>query len=792
MSSIIEGYTYDIFISYRQKDNKHDGWVSEFFENLKDELESTFKEDIHLYFDINPHDALLETHDVNDSLKDKLKCLVFIPVISRTYCDPKSFAWEHEFKAFVNQASHDRFGLKVKLPNGNVANRVLPVKIHDLDNTDIKECESVLGGVLRGVEFIYKSIGVNRPLRPKEDKPLDNLNKTIYRDQINKVANAVKEIISALRKHDQQREEEVQIKMEKTSINNLPKKILVGSLILIILLIAGYFVIPGLAKPSVSMDKSVAVLPFVNLSRDPDQEYFSDGMVEAILDHLFKVGDLKVISSTSTKRYKKTKLPLKQIAKELGVGAILEGSVQKIGDSVRIFAQLIDAKKDVHIWAETYDKSLSDIFSVQSEVAQMVAKELKAKLTLNEAALIRKIGITTNQKAYDFYLRGINSWSEFDEKTAIDLFTHAIQEDSLFAAAYARRAQMHLFFYWKRDENGESHKTLAKEDINKGFELNPGLPEVKFAEAVGYYMFDRDFKKALKILDQLTEQAPGMADLYAYKSYILRRQGKPAESIVELKHAIDLDPLNTNYIYNLIQTYEFLHEYDIQLEWCRKGLALRPDDKKIRIQFYRAYLSKTGNLEVSVKNSWHNLNTDTIKEEISYYGREYEKNIGLLRLSKSKVDYQNDFRPYTYQLSLSCFLQGNKHLTRIYADSCISFLKKRLQSAPYDERLYATLGKCYALIGNNDKALECGNYMVKLMPVKRDAIAGIRTEQHLLEIYVLTGNIEMALDKLEFLLSRPSFLDVGVVLVDPIYDSLRGLPRFQLIINKAKKQWNID
>ena len=140
----------------------------------------------------------LETHDVDASLKEKLKCLIFIPIISRTYCDPKSFAWEHEFIAFVDQASQDQFGLKVKLPNGNVANRVLPVRIHDLDSEDIKRCESVLGGVLRGVEFIYKTPGVNRPLRLKEDNPHDNVNHTIYRDQINKVALAIKDIINRI------------------------------------------------------------------------------------------------------------------------------------------------------------------------------------------------------------------------------------------------------------------------------------------------------------------------------------------------------------------------------------------------------------------------------------------------------------------------------------------------------------------------------------------------------------------------------------------------------------------
>jgi hypothetical protein len=127
MSSIIEGYNYDIFISYRQKDNKYDGWVTEFVDNLKKELEATFKEEVSVYFDINPHDGLLEIHDVDASLKDKLKCLVFIPIIPHTYCDPKSFAWEHEFKVFVEQASQDKFGLKVRLPNRNVADRVIHI-----------------------------------------------------------------------------------------------------------------------------------------------------------------------------------------------------------------------------------------------------------------------------------------------------------------------------------------------------------------------------------------------------------------------------------------------------------------------------------------------------------------------------------------------------------------------------------------------------------------------------------------------------------------------------------------
>jgi tetratricopeptide (TPR) repeat protein len=198
MPSLRPGYEYDIFISYRQKDNKYDGWVTEFVGNLKKEIEATFKEDLSIYTDENPKDGLLETHNVDKSLEGKLKSLIFIPIISQTYCDTKSFAWTHEFCVFNKLAKEDQFGRDIKFSNGNVASRILPVKIHDLDPVDKKLLENELGGVLRAVEFIYKEAGVNRPLRPADNK-YENQNKTDYRNQVNKVANAVKEIIDSLK-----------------------------------------------------------------------------------------------------------------------------------------------------------------------------------------------------------------------------------------------------------------------------------------------------------------------------------------------------------------------------------------------------------------------------------------------------------------------------------------------------------------------------------------------------------------------------------------------------------------
>jgi hypothetical protein len=208
MSSLISGYEYDIFISYRHRDNlpSHgyggqaniDGWVTQFVNDLRGELKSTFKDDVSIYFDENPTDGLQETHDVDDSLRDKIKCLVFIPIVSRTYCDIHSFAWKNEFLAFRDFASSDPFGLKIKLPNGNVGNRILPIRIHDLDQDDIKLFEKEIGGTMRPLDFIFRSAGVNRPLA-HEDERKENQNHTLYRDQINKVAMSVREIITALK-----------------------------------------------------------------------------------------------------------------------------------------------------------------------------------------------------------------------------------------------------------------------------------------------------------------------------------------------------------------------------------------------------------------------------------------------------------------------------------------------------------------------------------------------------------------------------------------------------------------
>jgi TolB-like protein len=523
MASLIPGYEYDIFISYRQKDNKHDGWVSEFVDNLKGELESTFKEEISVYFDINPHDGLLETHDVDASLQDKLKCLIFIPIISRTYCDPKSFAWEHEFKAFVEQASQDQFGLKVKLPSGNVASRVLPVKIYDLDTNDIKLCESILGGVLRSVDFIYKSAGVNRPLRVNEDHPQDNLNKTYYRDQINKVANSIKEIITAIGQHTPQKEELPKEVFNPISVpqKSNKTKIIVASGIILALIVLGYFLIPKFSKLKEQLEKSIAVLPFRNDSPNDSTTYFLNGVMEEILNNLQKISDFsRVLSRNSVEQFRNnTTKSMPEIAKKLNVNYIVEGSGQKYGNKFVLRIQLIVANNEKHIWGKSYDREIretSDIISMQSEIAQSIAAELKTIITPEEKQLINKIP-TTNLTAYDFYQQGreehTKHWIDNSNRAALqkaEYFYHkALKYDSTFAKAYSGLARV----YW------DKHLGKEKEYFSKNY-----------------------LDSVLVLTNIAISHDAHLSEPHTLRGKYYNEIGKPEQAIEEFNKAIKLNP----------------------------------------------------------------------------------------------------------------------------------------------------------------------------------------------------------------------------------------------------------
>jgi len=581
MASLIPGYNYDIFISYLQKDKSDDNSRSEFVEALKTELESTFKEEISVYFDINPHDGLLETHSVNRSLEDKLKCLIFIPIISRTYCDPKSFAWEHEFVAFNKIAKEDRFGRDIRLTSGNVASRILPVKIHDLDPEDKALLENELGGVLRGIEFIYKSAGVNRPLRANEDHPQDNINKTYYRDNINKVANAVKEITAAVKKYYQQ-DGEVPKEVVKTNpekSKNLKPKIIIASFVLFVLILLGYFIIPTRYKSEEQLEKTIAVLPFRNLSNDTTQLYFCDGFMEEILNNLQKINSFTVRSRTSSEQYRDTKKSLTVIGNELNVNYLIEGSVGREGDNLKIWVQLIDSKADKHVWSNDYTRESKQIFSLQSEIAKNIASELKTVLTAEEKELIDKRK-TQNPEAYNLYLQGRFFWNkrtEAGQKKSIEYFEKSVSEDPDFALAFAGLADAYFILSWYGWFPKTEGYTKAKKFVLRAIEIDKDLAEAHATLGAILCWNEWKWEESRKELLHAIMLNRSYATGYQYYSELLDILGETNEARKQINIALELDPLNTSI--NIVSAIIYQREGKLNEyvnEW-RKAQEIEPE-----------------------------------------------------------------------------------------------------------------------------------------------------------------------------------------------------------------------
>jgi adenylate cyclase len=562
MASLIEGYNYDIFISYRQKDNKYDGWVTEFVDNLKKELEATFKEEISVYFDINPHDGLLETHDVAASLKDKLNCLIFIPIISRTYCDPKSFAWENEFKAFIEQASKDRFGLKIRLPNGNVANRVLPVRIYDIDNTDIKLFESVLGGVVRGIEFIYKSAGVNRPLTPS-DQPEKNLHKTFYRDQINKVANAIKENISGFKGEPLEIlsiPTEVNSNIIEPTVKEESFKVTSGSkkrllMVSVVLLLAAVIVVALILTDVIKGGKAaradgingLVVLPFENYTGDEHLDYVADGMHASLIGDMGKLGALRVIGKTSSSVFKNSGKSAPDIATELKVDALVEPTLTCYGDTVCIQIRVITPfPREKQIWVADYREDKRKIQSLWNQVVKQISDELMIELTPEQEGLLAKSGIV-DREAYDQYLRGLYYLEDLDRESlmkAREYLNHAVEKDPSWAPLYTGLTMVWASIAQMGFESPEVTGPKIFENLNKALDLDPDNTDTRFISGEMAFLVAWDWEKGEKELLKALTINPSNAIARVVYSQLLSILQRPDEALTQGQLAIELDPFN--------------------------------------------------------------------------------------------------------------------------------------------------------------------------------------------------------------------------------------------------------
>jgi tetratricopeptide (TPR) repeat protein len=559
MASIIPGYEYDIFISYRQKDNKYDGWVTEFVDNLKRELEATFKEEVSVYFDINPHDGLLETHDVDASLKEKLKCLIFIPIISHTYCDSKSFAWQYEFVAFNKSAIEGQVGRDIRLASGNVASRILPIKIHDLDPENKLLLEKELGGALRCIEFIYKSSGVNRPLRASEDHPRDNLNKIYYRDQINKVANAVKEIITALKKYNQQdgKAPKEAIKAKPGKLKKLKSKYLlyIGAATIIIFGFTHFNNIINIInqKNKFVRDESVITIESVNKTRD-SLKILDPKIIEYLLK--YNISNKSNLTLLNNIQFNKIYPPDK---KEINLP-------QK-----NIICKIINSDFGYEIEFKIIDNNNGSedkgkvIFHDPSE---LLNRDLD-KITLTLGTKVPKKNLLTNDwdAFWNFYYGEIN-WNILNNTEAKKYFRKSIAIDPLFLLPRLRLAKISHFE--GNNKAAIDYLNTVKESINN-LTIQDSLRTVGLWNTLNHKTRDaiNNYKLLISYLPAQKEPYFELAEAYFYLMDM-------NNAISNYRKALKFDPEFTLALNHLGYSFSHSGQHDSALLYFKKYVRLEP------------------------------------------------------------------------------------------------------------------------------------------------------------------------------------------------------------------------
>jgi tetratricopeptide (TPR) repeat protein len=806
MASILPGYEYDIFISYRQKDNKYDGWVTEFVDNLKKELEATFKEAVSVYFDINPHDGLLETHDVDDSLKEKLKCLIFIPVISRTYCDQKCFAWEHEFKAFIEQSSLDQFGLKIKLPNSNVANRVLPIRIHELDTNDLNICESLLGGALRGVDFVYKSAGVNRPLRANEDHPQDNLNKTYYRDQINKVANAINEIIHSLKsgkslmvenssivQNDGIREERrPKVNLISTSYDRITKKALLIFLSMVVCISGAFAIYKFFIQTNAK--KTIAVIPYTYPGNDYKLAEFGIGAMDAIITKLQKVKSLSVKHQVSSNPYLNTKKTLEELRNELKINYLVEISIRKSGDNLKMGVVLKETKGNKQLWGDQFDIDEEQLMPLFSEIAQIITRNLNVNFSPEEIKNI-ETNLTKNPLAYRNYLAGnARLFTAMGNKfvdslsfvSAINMYDKAIESDPDFAIAYSRRAIARSWGIHIGQLNS-THIEKCWSDISDALRIDKDLTDAQIALGFYYYYCKKDYLNAMLSFKTASVKDPENYQPLFYMAWVYRNMGNWEKSQELINRVIAFNPQEPLYLTNIGLSYTYLHKYDSALIYHQKAINVDP-------AWSAAYLNKIETLVLKYGNTseaWAELDSLTgntngkhmeIKILLNIYDGKYND-----AFSDADKTGPEDFiikgNKYLYLAGISSLLNNPKNAGKYY-DAALAVLDIDLSSDSTNFEIHSLIGIANAGKGNKDGAVAEGKKAIELAVLQKDKMKECDMILNLAKIYAMLGFYDDAVYYIDFSLKNPSLLSTKLLLLDPVWKPLLNRQEFKTILNK--------
>ena len=546
-------------------------------------------------------------------------------------------------------------------------------------------------------------------------------------------------------------------------------------------------------------DKSIAVLPFINMSQEKEGQYFADGQMEAILNHLSWIAELRVISRTTMFGYRKSTKSIPEIAKELGVKYVLELSVQKYGNEVNITAQLIDADTDSHIWSNNYIRDLAGVFNIQTEIAKNVAKELRAKITPNELAALELVP-TSDLTAYDFYLKGLDYHSRSLQSEyfhyAIQMFERSVEIDPDFTLAWVGLASASSDEYWYNYEGSEKHKKIIKKYLDEAITLDPDLPEVKLQEGLYYYQTELNYPKAIQILEKLKSEYPNNYSLNAWPGYVYRRMGQFEKFKEYMDKSILLNPSYWQGYFATGETLVMLRRYKEAEDYLKTAIELNPAEANNIIFLARLYLI-TGdvNKAQTLLNQNKHISDPVISKTRSYaelMNRKYELAIQILESSPHELIVNHEvYSTKSLQLGLIYYEMLNEKQSHMHFQKARTVLEEKLIEFPNDSRIYSSLGIVYAGLGMRKESLDAGNRALSLMNISIDALRGVYRELDMAKILLMLGNNDEAIDKLEFLLQQYSFLSVELLKNDPFWDQLRELDRFKTLINNPKYRLNL-
>ncbi len=556
------------------------------------------------------------------------------------------------------------------------------------------------------------------------------------------------------------------------------------------------------SAPSVP-DKSIAVLPFENLSANQENAYFADGVQNEILTDLAKIADLKVISHTSVMQYKSgIARNLREIGKQLGVTYLLEGRVQRADGKVRVNAELIDARTDTQLWAQSYDRDLADVFAIQSEIAKAIADQLQAKLSLSERAAIEERP-TKDIVAYDFYVHarswvdeasyyGLNSAKNLFQ--AVELLNQAIARDPAFLLAYCELAEAHDEIYWNDIDHTPERLALANAAINSAFRLKPDSGEAHLALAVHLYYGYLDYDHARDELAIAVRTMPNNARIFEWRGYIDRRQGRWSEAGHDFMRAMELDPRNRDLLFGAGFTFLCSREYKQAREVAARGLTLESKNNYTLllpgwIDFH----------EQADTRSWRAALEKILADDpasagdlargrffVDLYRRDpvaADQVLGTLVESTLRgrsigaVEFNR-----AYAQGLVARMKGDAAGARAAFENARSQQEKLVQSDPNDGSELCFLGLIDASLGRKEEALDKARRAIKLLPVTKDALNGTEILYYYAVICAWIGERNLAIEQLKILAKMPAGVSYGEIRLDPFWDPLRGDPRFDQIV----------